>query len=253
MGQLFGVLKSPVWLLLWAILAVQAANAQNAQYPPADDPWDGTSYRALAERVTDQGLALPTLADEATKPIFERMVSLDNIPLKVGMNRSLAVTLRFQRLNSAMEPLQRLVALYSTEAQKGKPYATELARLMVYQSKVAAAFLDVSEPYLSGLAKDKRYQVHVTYLDKMKSGARQAYSGLVQCATETNRYSKSDILQMVGGAMAALPSYHPILTDQDRQELTQKLTQQISKTSDAQMKTALTELRDTIKNRRIPT
>lgn len=253
MGQLFKILKSPVWLLLWASLAVQSANAQTAQYPPDDEPWDGASYRALVERVTDQGLALPTLSNEATKLVFERMVNADNIPLRMGLNPKFAVTLRFQRLNSAMDPLQKLVVLYLNEAQKGKPYATELARLMVYQCKVSAAFIEVSEPYLSGLPKDNRYQVHVAYLDKLKSGARQSYSGLVQGTTETSRYSKADMLQMIGGAMAALPGFHPILTDQDRQALTKKLTQQISKTTDQQLKKALTELHDTIKHRRIPT
>ena len=53
----------------------------------------------------------------------------------------------------------------------------------------------------------------------MKSGARQFYAGLVQGMTETRLYSKSDILNMIGAALAALPSYHPILNDQDRQDL----------------------------------
>jgi hypothetical protein len=75
----------------------------------------------------------------------------------------------------------------------------------------------------------------------------------VQGMTDTRLYSKSDIQLLIGGALASLPSYHPILTDQDRQSITQKLTQQISTTSDPQLKTSLTELRDTIKNRRIPT
>jgi hypothetical protein len=253
MGQLFKILMSPVWLLLWASLAVQSANAQSEQYPSIEEAWDGTSYRALVERVRDKGLPLPTLSNEATKPIFERMVKDDNIPLRMGLNRDLAVTLRFQRLNSALDPIHKLVALYLDETKKGKPYATELTRLMVYEAKVSAALLEVSEPYLSTLAKDKRYQVHVDYLDRLKSVARQFYSGLVQGTTETSIYAKSDILQLIAAALAALPAYHPILTDQDRADLTSKLTQQISTTTDPQLKTALTELCDTIKHRRIPT
>jgi hypothetical protein len=198
-------------------------------------------------------LPLPTLSDAATKPVFERMVNVDNIPLRMGLNRDLSVTIRFQRLDSALDPIHKLVVLYLNETQKGKPYASELARLMVYESKVSAALLDLSEPYLATLTSDKRYQVHVAYLDQVRSGARQFYSGLVQGMTETRLYSKSDILRMIGGALAALPSYHPILNEQDRQDLTQKLTQQISITTDQQLKTALTELRDTIEHRRIPT
>ena len=250
MGQLFKILRSLVWLLLWGGLAVQSATAQSAGYPPADDAWDGTSYRALVERVETERLPLPTLSDAATKPVFERMVNLDNIPLRMGLNRKLSVTIRFQRLDSALSPIHKLVVLYLNETQKGKPYAQELARLMVYESKVSAALLDLSDPYLSTLQTDKRYQVHVAYLDQVKSDARQLYSGLVQGMTETRLYSKSDILKMIRAALDGLTSYQPIFTNQDRLDLVQKLTRQISITTDQDLKTALTQLRDAIENRR---
>jgi hypothetical protein len=253
MEHLFKILKASVWLLVWGGLAIQSANAESPQYPPFDEAWDGTSYRALLQRVEDKGLALPTLSNATTKPVFERMVNVDNIPLRLGLNRDFNVTIRFQRLDSALDPIHKLTVLYSIETQKGKPYARELASLMVYESKVSAALLDLSEPYLATLTTDKRYQVHVAYLDQVRTGARQFYAGLVYGATDTGRYSKSDSLKMIKGALAALPSYHPILTDQDRQDLTQKLTEEISTTSDQQLKTALTELRDTLKHRRIPT
>jgi hypothetical protein len=253
MGQLFKILKSPLWLLLCGLLAFQSTNAHSAEYPPADDPWDGTSYRALVQRVEDNGLALPTLSDAATKPVFERMVNADNIPLRMGLNRSLSVTIRFQRLDSALPAIHKLVILYAKETKSGKPYASELASLMVYECKVSAALLELSESYLSTLKADKRYQVHVAYLDQVKSDARQLFAGLVQGMTATSLYSKSDILRMIKGARDGLPAFHPVLTDQDRQSHVQKLTQQISTTTDQQLKTALTELRDMLQHRQVPT
>ena len=252
MRQRFKMLKPSVWLLLWGGLAVQSASAQGNSYPPADEPWDGTSYRALVERVENKKLQLPTLSNEATKLVFERMVNVDNIPLRMGLNRQLSTTIRFQRLDSALDPIHKLVVLYLNEAKKGKSYAPELARLMVYETKVSAALLDLSEPYLATLATDKRYQVHVAYHDQVKSAARQFYSDLVQGLTET-RYSKSDVLRMIGGAHDGLPSFQPIFTDQDRQDLVQKLTQQISTTKDQELKKALTELRDAFVHRRART
>jgi len=249
MAQLCKILHASVWLLLWGGLVVQSANAQNGRYPPADEAWDGTSYRALVQRVEDEGLPLPTLSNSETKPVFERMVNVDNIPLRMGLNRDLSTTIRFQRLNSALPAIHKLVSLYSNETQKGKPYAQELARLMVYESKVAAALLDLSEPYLSTLAKDKRYQVHVAYLDQVKSGARQIYFGLVQGMAQTRLYPKSDIVKMIGAALDGLESNQSILTDQDRLDLVQRLTQQISVTTDRDLKTALTQLRDAIEHR----
>jgi hypothetical protein len=253
MVQLLKIWKSSVWLLLWGGLAVQSANAQNRHYPPADDAWDGTSYRALVERVETAGLPLPTLSNPATKPVFERMVNVDNIPLRMGLNRNLSVTIRFQRLDSAMAPIHKLVVLYSNETKNGRPYATELARLMVYECKVSAALLDLAEPYLATLAQDKRYRVHVAYIDQVKSDARRLYSDLVQGVTETRLHSKSDILRMIEAAHDGLPSYLAVLTSQDRRDLVGRLAQQISTTTDQGMTSALTQLRDAIEHRRIRT
>jgi hypothetical protein len=253
MGQLLKMSRSAVWLLLWAGLAVQPANAQGGGYPPADEAWDGTTYRALAERVETKGLALPSLSNAATKAVFERMVDVDNIPLRMGLNRDLSTTIRFQRLDSALQPMRRLVTLYSNETQKGKPYARELARLMVYEARISAALLDISDAYLATLATDKRYQVHVAYLDQVKGGARQLYADLVRATAEMRLHSKADILGMIEGALDGLASYLPILTNQDRRDLAQRLAQQISTTTDQELKNALTQLRDAIEHRQIRT
>jgi hypothetical protein len=250
MGQVFKMLKSSVCLLLCGGLAILSANAQSRGYPPADDAWDGTSYRALVQRVETEGLPLPTLSDSATKPIFERMVNVDNIPLRMGLNQNLSVTIRFQRLDGALQPIHKLVVLYFNEIQKGKSYDQELARLMVYESKVSAALLNLIEPYLSTLPKDRRYQIHVDYANQVKDGARQLYFGLVQSVMETRRYSKTDVLKMIAIALDGLPSYQPILTNPDRLDLVQRLTQHISTTTDQELKTALAQLRDAIEHRR---
>lgn len=251
MGQLLKFLTSSAWLLLLVVIASQPAHAQK-RYPAIEDAWDGTDYRAVVQRVQRDGLALPTLSDAATKPVFDRMVSPNNIPLHMGLNKELSVGIRFQKLDSALDPIHKLVVLYTKEMQNGKPYATELARLMVYESKISGALVNLAEPLLATLEKDARYQSRVAEFDKMKSDARQLYSALVQRMAETSLYSKADILKIVGGALENLPSYLPIFTPQDRQDLTQKLAQQISSTTDQDLKSALTQLRDSIQHGRIP-
>jgi hypothetical protein len=252
MGQLIKILTASAWLLLGLVLAAQSASAQK-RYPSIDDAWDGTDYRAVIERVRKDGLELPTLADAATKPVFERMVNTDNIPLRMGLNKQMPVTIRFQKLDSALDPVHKLVVLYSEETKKGKPYAAELARMMVYESKISAAMLNLTEPLISSLDKDSRYQSRLDELQKLKDGARQLYADLVQRMTETRVHSKADILKMVGGALDELPAYQPVFTSQDRQGLTQKLTQQISATTDGELKKAMTELRDAIEHSRVRT
>ncbi len=207
------------------------------------------------QRVEDNGLALPTLRTQRPSPVFDRMVDTDNIPLRMGLNRELSVTTRFQRLDSALDPIHKLTVLYSVETQKGKPYARELAvKLLVYEAKVSRRCWNWSEPYLATHANDKRYQVHVDYLEQVRTSARQFYANLVYGATDADRYSKSDSLTMIKELLAA--PQHVLRSDPHRSGqagLTQKLTQQISETTDQHLKKALTELRDTIQHRsRIP-
>lgn len=252
MANLLKIVTSSVWLLFAVILTVQPADAQK-RYPSIEEAWDGTDYRALLQRVENDGLSLPTLADPATKPVFERMVNADNIPLRVGLNKEYPVTIRFQKLDGALDAIHKLVVLYASEAQKGKSYATEIARLMVYESKVSGALLNLNDPMLATFEKDKRYDSRAAALGKLKDDARQLYASLVQRMSETKVYSKADILKMIGGALDELPPYQAVFTDQDRQEHTQKLTQQISATTDQELKKALTELRDAIEHKRVRT
>ena len=252
MGKLLKIFTSSAWLLFWVVLAAQSADAQK-RYPSIDDAWDGTDYRALIERHRKDGLELPTLSDAATKPVFERMVDDGNIPLRAGLNKNLPATIRFQKLDSALDPVHKLVVLYASETQKGKPYATELARLTVYETKISGAMLNLSDAVIAGLDKDARYQARIAEFDKLKNDARQLYSDLVQRISETRLYAKPDTLRIIRAALNELPAYQPIFTDQDRQDHTRKLTQQISATSDQELKTALTELRDAIEHRRVRT
>ena len=93
----------------------------------------------------------------------------------------------------------------------------------------------------------------MAYIAQVKTSARQLYADLVQGMTETRRHSRADILEMIEGAHAAMAAHDPLLTVQDRRDLVQKLTQQVSVTTDQALKAALTELRDAIQHRRLRT
>jgi hypothetical protein len=58
---------------------------------------------------------------------------------------------------------------------------------------------------------------------------------------------------MIAVALDGLPSYQPILTNQDRQDLVQRLGKQISVATDQELKAALARLRVAIEHGRIRT
>src|SRR5262245_49582687 len=63
------------------LLAVQPALAQKPVYPATDRAWSSADYRDLNELIKSGKAPLPALADPAGRPVFERMVNLQNLEI----------------------------------------------------------------------------------------------------------------------------------------------------------------------------
>lgn len=251
MGHPFKI--APLASLLLCFFAALTPASAEKRYPAFEDPWDATDYRALVQRIENNGLELPTLSNGETKPVFERMVDPNNIPQRMGKNKNLDITIRFQRLDPLLKPLQQLIVFYSVEIEKGKPYAKELTKIKICTLNASAAWLDILDPFVESLPKNKSYNAVVEDLNKAKINARELYLDVLKSVAMTNIYSKAEALEMTKSALDALPPYLSILTDEDKVGFVRMLSQQISTTNDPHLKTALTELRDAIKHGRIKT
>src|SRR5262245_50215251 len=97
-------------VLLPVLLAVQPALAQKPVYPATDRAWSSADYRDLNELIKSGKAPLPALADPVGRPVFERMVNLQN--LEIGRTKSLPIGTRLQEVLGMVDGIRMLLVAY---------------------------------------------------------------------------------------------------------------------------------------------
>jgi hypothetical protein len=245
---MFGSVRFPLTLLALALLILflpaPRAHAQAPTYPAADRVWGAADYRDLNELIKSGKSPLPTLADPSARPVFERIVNLRNLDL--AGDKTLPVGVRLQQITGVLDGTRTLLVAYVTQAQAGKPYERELAKMQVYMLAVANATLEVANDFLPTIAKDDRYEARMAGFKQMNQGFRTTMVGVVQSVDETTYYSKQSTLELVQGIMTYLPSMQQVLTDGDRQDFGRRIGRQLEATTDPDLKVALGHLQEAL-------
>jgi hypothetical protein len=237
------------WPLIWtllAALALQPAYGQDrgaSPYPPADRLWNSADYRALMDIVGSGQAPLPTLADPSGKAVFGRMVNVENTALWRAPKPAGA---HMEEMAATLEAVNALLRAYMKEAQRGKPYEGELARLMVYIFTMTSMSIGVADEFIATIPKNDRYETRMAGLRQMQQGSRTVFAAMVQNIAETRFYSKASTLEMAGSVVTHVPSFQRILTDQDRQDHLRGIGRQLDMTTDGEVKSALMAMRDAI-------
>jgi hypothetical protein len=242
----FKAVRGLLAALLLAALAAQPAAAQkpaDAPWPPADRPWGSADYRNLVDSVKSGRLPLPLLASPTSKPVFERIVRDQNVAHNLLRNKDMAATVRLQEVMATISATEVLLSLYLNEAQKGKPHERELAKLMIHMISLAGNSIGLADETMTTMPRDSKFGAREEGLRIMRQGARTIFAGIIQSISETGFFSKASTLEMARGVVIYLPSFQSTLTDADRQDHQRRIGQQIDATKDAEIKTALSQMR----------
>jgi hypothetical protein len=239
------VLAGAPAVLVWALVLAGSPSAQQPAptYPAADRAWSSADYRDLAELIKS-GVPLPALADPFGQAVFERIVSLQN--LELSRNKTLPLGSRIEEALTLLDRTKTLLVAYITKAQSGSPYERELARLQVFLMAEASLLLDLVDEFVPTIKRDEKYEVRMEGLAKMRQGIRTIMAGAVESAGETSFYSKASTLVLVQGIETYLPSFRPILTDQDRQDFSRRIGRQRGEATDPEVVAALTKLEEAL-------
>lgn len=244
--------KAGRWLfaaLLLIALLMQQAIAQNQAdtlWPPTDRPWGSADYGNLVENIRAGRLPLPLLASPTGKPVFERIVSDQNTAHNLLRNKDMPATLRLREVTATLRATEVLLGLYLSEAQKGKRYERELAKLMVHMISLAGNAINLADEGMTTMPRDSETTAREDVLDAMREGARTVFAGVIHSISETRYFSKPSTLEMTHGILTYLPSFNSTLTDADRQEHQRSIGALIDRTRDAEVKAALLQMRDAI-------
>ena len=221
-----------------AIAIAGTAFAQASKYPASDRVRMAADYKDL-DAVIAAGAPLPTLADTATRPVFERMTNVAN--LEMVRNKSLPVAIRLQEGVAQGGYVQKLLLAYLGEAQKGKPYATELAKLQVYLLAYGAALIGVANEFVPTIPHDDKYETRMAGFAQMKQGMRAIMTGIVESVGETQFYSSASTIEMAKALADYTPAFGNVLSDQDRQDYVRRISRDLDTAADPNVKAALTQ------------
>jgi hypothetical protein len=229
-------------------LALSAAPAlsQTSPYPPTDRPWAAADYAALAEAVSSGKAPLPTLADPATRPVFERLVSEHDVGMDMEARHQGTAEARLQEIVQTMAAFQPLLTAYLTAAQNGKPVERELAKLISTAVFHAASADQVADEILPTLPHDAAYQARMNGLEQMRNGTRTILLGVAGALGEPGSFSKASQLEMIAAVKSRLPAFQSAITDAFRTELAAKLGESAGKNTDPEVKAALLDLQKAV-------
>jgi hypothetical protein len=230
---------------LTAVLMTPAFAQGSRQYPSSDRNWSSADYKDL-DATVGAGTMLPTLDDASGRAVFERMVNIHNFD--IVRNKSLPVASRLSEAIAMGNYAQKFLLAYLAEAQKGKPYDRELAKFQVFTLDYASALLAVADDFVPTIAHDERYETRMAGLAKMREGMRTIMTGVVESISETQFYSTASTIEMAQGVVAYLPSFRPVLSDQDRQDYARRIGRQMETTTDADVKAALGRLQTALQS-----
>ena len=236
-----GLVLSLVGRALALVIACAAmATPGFAQYPSSDRVWSSADYKDLDALIGAGTVTLPILADAVGRPVFERLVNAKNFDMV--RNKTLPVSIRLQESIAMGQYAQKFLLAYLGEAQKGKPYERELAKLQVFMLDYAAALIAVVDEFVPTIAHDDKYDTRMAGLAKMREGMRTIMTGSVESLSETQFYSSGSTIEMAEGIVTYLPWFREVLSDQDRQDYARRVGRQLETTTDAGIKAALTSL-----------
>jgi hypothetical protein len=245
----FKAVRGLLAALLLAALAAQPAAAQKldgAPWPPVDRAWGSSEYRQFVESVKSGRLPLPLLTNPTSKPVFERIVSDENIAHVLPWNKHIPATVRLQEVMGTLGATEMLLALYLDETRKGQPHERELAKLMVQMISLAGNAIVLADEGMTTTPGDSSFSTREYGLQVMRQSVRTIFAGVIQSISETHFFSKASTLEMARGVVTYLPSFQSTLTDADRQDHQRRIGQQIDATKDAEIKTALSQMRTAI-------
>ncbi len=215
-------------LLLW----LNAAEARQLFYlgqaiPDIQRPWSSMDYQRLIEALQQvnktQANALPKRSGEFTGPIYQRMVSADNLQAQLNIYRPLES--RQNEAREALFQLKELMRLYFDFKASKQPYAAEALGLMSYSlNQQAVLFTLTTEFWMTLSPSEQRNPVRLKGLSETKAGAAVLTKSALDYLGLTQQFARAELVLYSAELSKQLPSLFVHLSNDTRQQLIQRIS-----------------------------
>ncbi|ARU89595.1 hypothetical protein B9K09_17175 [Pseudomonas sp. M30-35] len=215
-------------LLLW----INVAGATQLFYlgekiPDIQRPWSSTHYQSLIaalQKVNQtQADALPRRSGEFTGPIYQRMVSDENLKAQLNIYRPLV-----SRQNEARESLfqlKELMRLYFDFNAAKQPYAAEALGLMSYSLNQQAVLFSLTTEFWMTLSPGEQSNpVRLNGLVETKDAAALLTKSSLDYLELTQQFGREELVLYSADLSKQLPRLFVHLSSDARQGLLERIT-----------------------------
>lgn len=214
-------------LLLW----LNVADATQLFYlgqriPDIRRPWSSAQYQQLIEALQKvnqtQANALPRRSGEFTGPIYQRMVSPENLQVQLNIYRPLEA--RQNEARESLFQLKELMRLFFDFKAAKQPYAAEALGLMSYSlNQQRVLFTLTTEFWMTLSPNQQRNPVRLSGLAETKAAAALLTKSALDYLAFTAQFGRAELAVYSAELSQQLPRLFVHLPGDVRQELLQRV------------------------------
>lgn len=213
--------------------------------PDLEKPWGSAQYQALLEALkkvdTTQVNALPRRNGDFTGPIYQRMVSEDN--LRPQLNIYAPLELRQNEAREVLFQLKELMRLYFDFRAAQQPYGAEALGLMTFSLREQAVLFTLTTEFWTTLSQqEQRNPVRLQGLQETKTAAAMLVSSALDYLGLTQQFNREDIALYAAELSKQLPELFVHLDGAIRPQLLARVAELAEKHPDSDVRASMGEL-----------
>ncbi|MEM6686137.1 MAG: hypothetical protein AAF617_10165 [Bacteroidota bacterium] len=240
-------MKSIIPSMIIAFLCFTTSFAQGSDLPSIEEKWTFNDYKKISGYLDALSIkAYPTLKNEKTKAIFQKIISHDY--KEILRDKDLSLGVRIPKAMDHQALIAQIMEKYFSAYMDGQEYGIEIAHLLGTMFNVSAEILLNVEDYAKNIdPKASDYKVRKDGFTLMKSGLTKQLNGTFVSVEDTEASSDEERMILVKEYLTVIiPKIIHFLEDTDKAAFKKRVLQQISVENNKEIKRLLTELTTTM-------
>jgi hypothetical protein len=194
-------------------------------FPAIDSAWGMANYQKCVETLmnikADNSRSLPTLKDERSAGLFQRIVSTQNIDRLYQEQADGKI-----RLRDFADVFQEVVLLYVSEKDAQNYYHEELAELFVFQIKQSDRMLtNIKNRSDLDFSDGEGKQL----LDRIINGHKAQVIGFMDAEIDDITFNETDLIKLSTAISDSIINAWGFFDDKSKEEIVSKIRETIEK------------------------
>ncbi len=243
--ELYSNAARPMGLTFLSSLRIKAEDEQRKAYPvglmlpeisatgtiapPTNKVWMANDYRQVAELIIQSKMPLPTQADAASRELFSKIVSRDN--LAFASDKTLPPEQRMAEMMEILNGISAIQKMYAMQVISGDKITKDYAVVQTFVIYVFEMMWSVSNEYLSALPKDERNAARMDGLEKLRTGFYQTLLSALILALDDTCPSDCRMITLVA-INETMPKHRSLLSRENAATLRRLVEKGIKKPQD---------------------